>query len=132
MGWLVAQRNFARLAPVFASIQRRQKAAVLSGCLSFPPLTQHVCGREHDARDKREHARKQHNVDDELYHHTPPLVPLALPIIEVEGREAAPASAWEVGLTGAALSARCESTSKAYGKENRCSSRAAISSSASC
>jgi hypothetical protein len=38
-----------------------------------PALAHDVCGSEHDSSDKREHAGKQHNVDDELDHHTPPL-----------------------------------------------------------
>jgi hypothetical protein len=39
-----------------------------------------MCASEHDAGDKREHAGKQHNVDDELDHHTPPSLRPEIPL----------------------------------------------------
>jgi hypothetical protein len=62
----------ARFRQYSASTERRGIFFRLP-IICSPALAQHVCGSEHDSSDKREHAGKQHNVDDELDHHTPPL-----------------------------------------------------------
>jgi hypothetical protein len=70
VNWFVRRRSSTLPLQVFASIHRRQKAAVSSICLSLA-LAQHVRGSEHDSGDKRERAEKQHNVYGDLDHVTP-------------------------------------------------------------
>jgi hypothetical protein len=54
---------------IFSSSGKRAAGAKFTAAA---PLAQYVRGSEHNPGDKREHAGKQHNVDDELDHHTPP------------------------------------------------------------
>jgi hypothetical protein len=61
-------------------------------------LAEHVCGSDHDSGDKCEHAGKQHNVDDELDHDSPPkLTP------EIKGIP----SRWRQGAKAVEVVGRC-------------------------
>src|SRR5690349_17150015 len=56
-------------SPRAADLIKADRSAQSFGfCSAAFQSAQHVRGSEHDSSDKREHAGKQHNVDDELDH----------------------------------------------------------------
>jgi hypothetical protein len=63
-------RCHRKVSPVFSLDRNARFYPAAYHCPA--PLAQHVCGSEHDTRDKRKHAGKQHDIDDDSNHHSPP------------------------------------------------------------